>query len=468
MNILSLLLFIAASIIHLYASYHQDTLLRSQSKGFILPGLIGFYIFSSPSICSFVLLALVLSWMGDVLLIPKGKTTFLFGGLCFVLSHICFAISYFKNIDLSVIPFWIVLLAILVYIILSYLALKGVKDHLNRKLFYPFLIYLLTNGFMNCCALFQMLTDFNLSTAIIYAGAVCFFISDGILFHVRFNNKSRFKSHFPVMLTYVIAEFLIVLGILMEDRFSIVFNLGVLKCLLVAIAVFIGLQLLFVLFAFIVGRFVDTSRPLEKQSKLCLFCCRVVAVLGCGYLGIRFHISGEELIPENGRFVLICNHRSGFDPFSNIWNLRKYNISYISKIANMEIPIAGRIAYGMGCLGIDRENDRKAMRTIITASDYLKRNLCSICIYPEGTRSKTGEVLPFHAGSFKLAQKARVPIVIASTHGTEKATKNLFKRCTDVYLDILEVVDAETVSKMKTIELSEYTRNKIIESFNNR
>ena len=238
--------------------------------------------------------------------------------------------------------------------------------------------------------------------------------------------------------------------------------------LLYALIIFFGLQLAFILFAFVVGRFIDTNKPISKQSKLCLFCCRGVAMLGCGYLGIRFHISGEEKIPQDGRFVFVSNHRSGFDPFANIWNLRKYNISYISKPSNMEIPIAGKIAYGAGFLPINRKNDREALKTIIQASNYIKNDFCSMGIYPEGTRSKTSEVLPFHAGSFKLAQKAKVPVVIASTHGTENASKNLFRRCTDVYLDILEVVDTERVLQMKTKELSEYTRNRIIESINNR
>ena len=134
----------------------------------------------------------------------------------------------------------------------------------------------------------------------------------------------------------------------------------------------------------------------------------------------------------------------------------------------MEIFIGGKLAYGSGFLPIDRENDRNALKSINTAANYLKQNICSIGIYPEGTRSKTGEVLPFHAGSFKIAKKAKVPLVIASTHGTEKATKNIFRRCTDVYLDILDVVDTDTVVSMKTKDLSDYARNLIIESLSDR
>ena len=93
----------------------------------------------------------------------------------------------------------------------------------------------------------------------------------------------------------------------------------------------------------------------------------------------------------------------------------------------------------------------------------MKRDLCSIGIYPEGTRSKTGELLPFHSGSFKTAQRANVPVAVACVRGTEKVKMRLFLRPTDVYLDILEVIPAEKVKAMSTAELAEYSRKRMEE-----
>ena len=93
----------------------------------------------------------------------------------------------------------------------------------------------------------------------------------------------------------------------------------------------------------------------------------------------------------------------------------------------------------------------------------MKRDLCSVGIYPEGTRSKTSELLPFHAGSFKTAQRANVPLAVACVRGTEKIKKRLFLRPTDVYLDILEVIPAAQVKAMSTVELSDYARRRIEE-----
>ena len=80
-----------------------------------------------------------------------------------------------------------------------------------------------------------------------------------------------------------------------------------------------------------------------------------------------------------------------------------------------------------------------------------------MCIYPEGTRSHGTAMLPFHSGSFKIAQKAGVPLVIASIEGTENVTKNVLRRPTRVTLKILEVIDAAEVKAEKTNTLADHS-----------
>ena len=208
---------------------------------------------------------------------------------------------------------------------------------------------------------------------------------------------------------------------------------------------------------------VDRTKPIEKQNPRAREACRGVGRFLCLYGGLKPHITGEDKLPEDSRFLFVCNHRSMFDPLMVIAYLSRWNISFVSKPSNLEIPMAGDIAYSAGYLPIDRENDRAALRTILTAADYMKRDLCSMGIYPEGTRSKTGELLPFHHGSFKAAQRANVPLAIACVRNTEKIKKRLFLRPTDVYLDILEVVPAAQVKAMSMAELSEYSRKRIEE-----
>ena len=127
--------------------------------------------------------------------------------------------------------------------------------------------------------------------------------------------------------------------------------------------------------------------------------------------------------------------------------------------SNLKIPIAGVIAKNAGFLPIDRENNREALKTILQAAEYLKKGVCNMGIYPEGTRSRTGEMLPFHAGSFKIAQRAGAPVVVACVRGSEKVKRPHLFKSVDVYLDILEVIPAEQVKAMSTNELADYSRS---------
>ena len=233
------------------------------------------------------------------------------------------------------------------------------------------------------------------------------------------------------------------------------------KVLLLFIGCFVALNLLCILFWGIVAVFIPMSKPITKQSWICRMGCVSFSSIACGYAWVRTHVYGMDKLPSGERFLFVCNHRSSFDPLVVMNKLKKYNISFISKISNMRIPIAGSVSYGAGVLPIDRENARNALKTIVTAADYLVKGICSVGIYPEGTRSRTNEMLPFHAGSFKIAQRAGAPLAIASIRGSEQIKKNLFLRPTDVYLDILEVVPADKVRSMSTNELAEYSRNLI-------
>ena len=224
---------------------------------------------------------------------------------------------------------------------------------------------------------------------------------------------------------------------------------------------FLALNLLYFTVVWVATWFINQTKPITRQSRTgCLY----VAYLLTGYAWVRTHVRGLEKLPEPDRFLLVCNHRSMFDPAVIVRKLGKFNISFVSKPSNMKIPLFGTMGYGAGYLAIDRENDRKALTTILTAADYLKKGICSMGIFPEGTRSRGGELLPFHAGSFKIAQKANVPLVITSVSGTEKIKKNLFRRPTDVYLDILEVIPADKVKSMSTVELAAYSSRLIEEN----
>lgn len=168
--------------------------------------------------------------------------------------------------------------------------------------------------------------------------------------------------------------------------------------------------------------------------------------------------TGLEKLPE-GTFLLVGNHRSVFDPMAAIRAMRYVKLNFVSKHENFEIPVGGAFMRECGFLEIDREDDRNALKTILNVADRMKNGECSYGIYPEGTRTKTGELLPFRNGCFKAAQRAGVPIVVATVQNPEKVKKNFPWRHTEILFDVCEVLDAETVQALHTNEIGQRVRN---------
>ena len=235
------------------------------------------------------------------------------------------------------------------------------------------------------------------------------------------------------------------------------------QALLVCLGTFVAVNLLFIVFWYAVALIAGTRGPVENQSPICRHGCAIIAEWLCAWGRVHAVIGGQDLLPQEGRFLWVCNHRSAFDPVVTADRLRGCNIAFLSKPSNMNLPRIARLAWGAGFLAIDRENDREALKAILKAADFLKRGVCSIGLYPEGTRTKTGKLLPFHAGSFKIAQRGNAPIVVAAIQGSEKGGRNFPFRRTVVNLDILEVIPAEKVKALNTQDLSTYCRNRIAE-----
>ncbi len=215
MNYVFIAAFAAFSAVHLYASWRCDKLLRAVTKVFLLPALLGWYLTTVQTPLEIVVAAVVTSWLGDVLLI-FGPVGFAVGGMSFFLSHLCFAAAYCMHVDFTLVPLWLMIASPLAYMAAVALVFRGLVGHVKpRSLYAGMMGYLIVNGVMNCFALFQLVTLPCPATAIMYAGALSFFVSDSILFYVRFRKGQPFKTHFGVMLSYLLAEFLIVAGFIL-------------------------------------------------------------------------------------------------------------------------------------------------------------------------------------------------------------------------------------------------------------
>ena len=213
-----LIFYFLFGVIHLYHSWKDDKKRRNYTKPLLLSTLALFYAVSATDISWVLLLALVTSWLGDVLLIPKGHKWFVRGGIFFLISHILFMAVYFPNLHLRAVP-WVLLVVLApVYYGTSLKIVKEVAPTTPKSMVKPMGMYLMTNSTMNLLALSRMFSLQTAGSVVAYVGEVLFFISDCTLFLVRYYRKPEiiFKKHFTVMTMYLSGQFLITLGILMQ------------------------------------------------------------------------------------------------------------------------------------------------------------------------------------------------------------------------------------------------------------
>ena len=231
----------------------------------------------------------------------------------------------------------------------------------------------------------------------------------------------------------------------------------------------LALVLIYILFLFVCGLFVNPKKEYETHSRFYRHLLNTVTAIGLKIMRIRIHSNGVGIIPTDTKnLLLVGNHRSNFDPIITWHILKKWQPAYISKASNFQIPIFGRFIRKCCFLAMDRENPRNALKTIMKAVDLLKSGEVSIGVYPEGTRSRNCELLPFHNGVFKIAQEAEASIVVIALSGTEKVHKNFPFRHTDVYLDVLELIPANTVKQTKTSDLGGHIRGLLGRKLNNK
>ena len=235
----------------------------------------------------------------------------------------------------------------------------------------------------------------------------------------------------------------------------------VLYLLLCFLALFIGA----VLFLFVCSLFVSPHREYQKESGFYRFLLDFSTKIGLKLIRIHIHVTGFSKVPKGKPVLFVGNHRSRFDPIVTWRVFRAWKPAFISKPSNFKVPIFGRIIRKCCFMAIDRENPRAALETINNAAGLLARGQNSVGVYPEGTRSKNGDLLPFHNGVFKIAQKANADIVVLAVRGTEKVAKNYPFRRTDIYLDVLSVIPAEDTVRLRTSQIGDAVREELLKHF---
>ncbi len=194
---------------------------------------------------------------------------------------------------------------------------------------------------------------------------------------------------------------------------------------------------------------------------------RYIAHLWCLHLlvlcGVKVTTKGAQKLSPKERYVFIANHQSFFD-IPTLYAGLPYSLSFIAKKELFFIPFFGWGIAAIGHIWIDRDNARRARKSITRAIEKLKRRGICLVLFPEGTRSITGEVSDFKRGSVTLAFEAGVPVVPVSICGTRDVLpkKTMLFRARKTTLIIGDPVYPSELATMDKQTLSDTIRQRII------
>jgi 1-acyl-sn-glycerol-3-phosphate acyltransferase len=137
---------------------------------------------------------------------------------------------------------------------------------------------------------------------------------------------------------------------------------------------------------------------------------------GLTVAGVNYQVSGSENVPADGAVIFMSNHQGNFDILT-LYQAIPRSFAWLAKEELFKIPIFGHSMIRGGYIPIDRSDGRKALKSLDAAAQLIRGGRC-VLIFPEGTRTTDGQLLPFKRGGFILAAKAGVPVVPIAITGS--------------------------------------------------
>ena len=221
-------------------------------------------------------------------------------------------------------------------------------------------------------------------------------------------------------------------------------------------ALWLGLLLIAFAFLCLVCGLVDLNKPQHHDSKFyrAIMYVYIEALKSLVFLTIT--AEGLEKTPKSGRFLLVCNHQNESDPGVLLHCFRRSQLAFISKQENRNMFAVGKFMHKTMCQMINRENDREALKTILKCIQFLKDDEVSVAVFPEGGIKEKDRLSHFRSGVFKIAQKAKVPIVVCTLAGTSDLFHNLKRlRPTRVKLHLVDVIPPWHLEGKTTVEIAD-------------
>ena len=226
--------------------------------------------------------------------------------------------------------------------------------------------------------------------------------------------------------------------------------------ILVSFIIGIIIGFLLIILVVLIGAIFIKKEDYQKGSKFYVrTVCRATEFL-LSIFRIKLMTRGMNQIPLDEKFLFITNHQSMYDSIASVWALRGFPLSIVLKKSLIKIFLVGKYLHASSFIPIDRENPREGVKAINKASERITSGNASVLICPEGTRSGGYEMGEFHNGSFKIALKAKCPIVLCSIQNSCQVKKRFPFKSTAIYFDVIEVLKYEDFKEKTTQEISDY------------
>lgn len=141
------------------------------------------------------------------------------------------------------------------------------------------------------------------------------------------------------------------------------------------------------------------------------------AFTGAQLAGVKVAVQGLENFDNSGTYIYMCNHVSNLDPPLVVPMIPK-RTSVLVKKELFRIPLLGKAMRMASFVPVDRSNREAAIASIQRATEVMQSGV-NITVFPEGTRSPDGKLLPFKKGPFHLAMESGMPVIPMTIYGTE-------------------------------------------------
>lgn len=219
-------------------------------------------------------------------------------------------------------------------------------------------------------------------------------------------------------------------------------NIRTILCL-IYVALFLVLSMPVHLIVWLIGK-KDPMKKYRISSKVIRWAYSTILWLA----GIKMNVIGQENIPTDRACLFVSNHRSNLDTIL-IQIACGVPIGFVAKTELKKVPLLGLWMQDIGCVFLDRANIKAAIQVMNDGAEHVKTG-CSMGICPEGTRGHEDTMKDFKEGSFKIATKAKAPIIPVAVIGTDdrwennpgfKLTKGYVTICFDKPIELTDLDD---------------------------